>query len=171
MAVVEGAAVTLVADVAHGAPTAPIEFVALDGWRVRWSCDGADIFVGGRPARVQDDAPSVSERRVSSTGAPLTGAAALEPVRWNEGPTLDISTPVARGAVPPMAVRGRVIQERDGRVVIGERTSAGNGPWRDVGPGVPLAATRAGHFILAIAPRTDGRPHESPDHAVVYRVP
>jgi hypothetical protein len=171
MAVVEGAAVTLVADVAQGAPTAPIEFVALDGWRVRWSCDGADILVGGRPARVQDDAPSASERRTSSTGAPLTDAPALDHVRWNEGPTLDISTPIAHGAVPPMAVRGRVIEEREGRVVVRERTAADDGPWRDVGPGVPLAATRGGHFILAIAPRTDGRPYESPDRAVVYRVP
>jgi hypothetical protein len=171
MAVVEGAAVTLVADVADGAATAPIEFVSLDGWRVRWSCDGADILVGGRPTRVQDDAPSASERRVSATGAALTTAPPTDSVHWTDGPTLDISTPVAPSGVRPFAVRGRVVEARDGRVVVRERTAAGRDSVRDVGPGVPLAATRGGHFILAVAPRTDARPYESPDHAVVYRVP
>ena len=171
MAVVEGAAVTLVADVAEGAPTAPIEFVSLDGWRVRWSCDGADIFVGGRPVRVQDDAPSASERRVSSTGSALSSAPPADSVRWTDGPTLDISAPLARDSVRPMAVRGRVIEARDGRVVVRERTKAGRDTVRDIGPGMPLATTRGGHFILAVAPRPTARPHESPDRAVVYRVP
>jgi hypothetical protein len=171
MGVMDGAAVTLVADVEHGTPSAPIEFVALDGWRVRWSCDGADLFVGGRPTRVQDDAPSANERRVSSRGAALTTAPPADSPRWNEGPTLDIGTPTARGVVAPMAVRGRWIEARDGRIVVRERTVAGRDSLRDVGPGTPLAATRGGHFILAIAPRTDRRPHESPDRAVVYRVP
>ncbi len=171
MGVIEGAAVTLLADVAHGAPTTPIEFVALDGWRVRWSCDGADILVGGRPVRVQDDSPSGSERRVSSAGGALTAAPPADDVRWNEGPVLDISTPVARGPVTPLAVRGRSIEARDGRIVLRERNAAGRDTLLDVGPGIPLAATRGGHFILAIAPRIDGRPHESPDRAVVYRVP
>ena len=171
MGVVEGAAVTLVADVGQGAPTTPITFVSLDGWRVRWSCDGADILVGGRPARVQDDAPSASERRVSSTGTALTGAPPADSVRWIDGPTLDNTTPAAFGAVQPLTVRGRVVEARDGRVVVRERSAAGGDTVRDVGPGVPLAATRGGHFILAIASRTDARPHESPDRAVVYRVP
>jgi hypothetical protein len=171
MGVVEGAAVTLVADVEHGAPTAPSEFVALDGWRVRWSCDGADILVGGRPARVQDDAPSASERRVSSTGVATTSAPPSDAPHWTDGPVLDISVPLARGAVPPLHVRARVIEERDGRIVMRARTTAGQDTVRDVGPGVPLAATRGGHFILAVAPRADGHPHESPEHAVVYRVP
>jgi hypothetical protein len=171
MAVVEGAAVTLVADVASGVPTAPIEFVSLDGWRVRWSCDGADILVGGPPARVQDDAPSGSERRVSSGGSATTGAPPADSLRWADGPTLDISTPTQRGRATQLAVRGRVVEERNGRVVVRERTAAGRDTVRDVGPGVPLAATRGGHFVLAIAPRIAPRAHESADHAVVYRIP
>jgi hypothetical protein len=168
MGVVEGAAITLVADVASGAEVAPLSFVALDGWRVRWSCGGADLFVGGRPSRVQDDSPSADERRVPATGASPTSAAASPGPAWTDGPTLDISTPVARGRVAPLVVRGRVIEERAGRIVV---RSASSETARDVGPGVPLAATRGGHFVLAIAPRTDARPYESPDHAVVYRVP
>lgn len=171
MAVVEGAAVTLVADVEHGAPTAPIELVALDGWRVRWSCDGADVLVGGRPSRVQDDAPSAAERRVSSTGGTRTSAPPADHPQWTDGPTLDISVPAASGPGRPLAVRGRTIDQRAGRIVVRQRSAAGTDTVRDVGPGVALAATRGGHFILAVAPRPGRRPYESPDHAVVYRVP
>jgi hypothetical protein len=171
MAVVEGAAVTLVADVGQGAPTAPIELVALDGWRVRWSCDGADVIVGDRPVGVQDDSPSAQERRVSTAGGAVSRAPEADSLRWIDGPTLDIGTPVAYDSAPPLRVRDRVIEMRDGRIVVRGRTAAGRDSVRDIGPGVPLAATRGGHFILAVARRTDGRPHESPDHAVVYRVP
>jgi hypothetical protein len=170
MAVVEGAAATFVADVAHGTPTAPVEFVALDGWRVRWSCDGADLFIGGRPAMVQDDAPSSTERRVSSSGDAVTAAPAAAAPHWVDGPTLDISTPAAAGAARDFPVRGRSIEAHDGRILVRDQ-GAGREAARDVGPGTPLAATRGGHFILAVAPRTDKRPYESPDHAVVYRVP
>ena len=171
MAVVEGAAVTLVADVGHGAPTAPVEFVALEGWRVRWSCDGADLLVGGRPAKVQDDAPSATERRVSTTGADTTSAPAAMAPRWTDGPTLDISAPATMPASPPITVRGRTIEHRAGRIVVRERATGTPDVVRDVGPGVALAATRGGHFILAVAPRPDRRPHESPEQAIVYRVP
>lgn len=167
MAVVEGAAATFIADVDRDAPVAPIRFVTLDGWRVRWSCDAADLLVGDRPRRVQDDEPSEHERRVSANGTRLTNKPPFDRVRWTDGPTLDISTPVARGASTRLVLRGRTVEERDGRVVVRDA----NGTRRDVGPGVPLAATRHGRFILAVAPRTNARPHESPDHAVVYRVP
>jgi hypothetical protein len=171
MAVVEGAAVTLVADVATDSAVAPVGFVALDGWRVRWSCDGGDLLVGGKPARVQDDSPSTSERRVSSRGGDTTSARAADAPAWREGPTLDIGTPVARGATTPLRVRGRTIEERGGRIVLREHAAPARDTEREIGAGVPLAATRGGHFILAIAPRTGARAHESPDHAVVYRVP
>jgi hypothetical protein len=171
MAVVEGAAVTLVADVAHGAPTAPVEFVALDGWRVRWSCDGADLLVGGRPATAQDDGPSATERRVSTAGTDTTSAPAAAAPRWTDGPTLDISAPAAMPASPLITVRDRTIEQRDGRIVVRERAAGAPEVVRDVGPGVALAATRGGHFILAVAPRPDRRPHESPEQAIVYRVP
>jgi hypothetical protein len=172
MAVVEAAAVTLVADVAHGAPTAPIEFVALDGWRVRWSCDGADILVGGQPGRVQDDAPSATERRISSAGGgDTTSAPVASAPRWTDGPTLDISAPATLPTPRPLAVRNRVIEQRAGRIVVRDRPVGRPEVVRDVGPGVAVAATRGGHFILAVAPRTNRRPHESPERAIVYRVP
>jgi hypothetical protein len=74
---------------------------------------------------------------------------------------------VARGTSKRLVLHGRTVEERDGRVVVRDA----GGTTRDIGPGVPLAATRNGRFILAVAPRASARPHESPDHAVVYRVP
>ena len=171
MAVVEGAAVTLVADVALGAPTAPIELVTLDGWRVRWSCDGADLLVGGRPATVQDDSPSGSERRVPVTGNDTTSASVAAAPQWIDGPTLDIASSTKVAGPKPFNVRDRVIEQRAGRIVVRERRGGRPEVVRDVGPGGALAATRGGHFILAIAPRTARRPHESPEQAIVYRVP
>ena len=73
-------------------------------------------------------------------------------------------------ASTPLTVRGRVIETRGGRISVRDPLAPVSTA-RDVGPGVPIAATRGGHFILAIAPRTGARPHESPDRAVVYRVP
>ncbi len=171
MGVVEGAAATLVADVADGAPTTPIELVALGGWRVRWSCDGADIFVGSPPTMVQDDAPSASERRVSSRGGAPTSAPPAGPPQWIAGPTLAIDAPGARAAGASLTVRDRVVEARGGRIVVRPRSGSAGDAVHDVGPGIPLAATRSGHFILAIAPRVNGRPHESPERVVVYRVP
>ncbi len=171
MGVVEASAVTLVADVAEGTPTTPIAFVALGGWRVRWSCDGADLLVGAPPATVQDDAPSAGERRVSSVGRAPTGAPPADSLRWVYGPTLEIDAPAVVAAAAPLNVRDRLIESRDGRIFVRDRAGAADAAARDVGPGVALAATRGGHFILALAPNANRRPHESPDHAVVYRVP
>lgn len=166
MAVVEGAAAVFVADVGTDVREAPIRFVTLDGWRVRWSCDGHDLLVGVRPVRVQDDAPAATERRVAADGGAPGSTREADALSWTNGPTLDISTPVERGS-RRLNVRGRVIEERNGRIIV---IDAG-GAERDVGPGVPLAATRSGRFVLAIAPRKGAKAYESPDQAVVYRVP
>jgi hypothetical protein len=37
-----------------------------------------------------------------------------------------------------------------------------------VGPGVALAATRSGHYILALAPRPDAKEYEATHRLVVY---
>lgn len=171
MGVVHAAAVALVADVAEGAPTTPIAFVALGGWRVRWGCDGADLLVGTPPATVQDDAPSAGERRVSVAGAAPTSAPPAEPLRWIEGPTLELGTPAAPRDGRPMPVRDRVVEARDGRVVVRDRPGTAGESTRDVGPGTPLATTRGGHFILALTPPADPRGSDQRDRAVVYRVP
>ena len=170
MAIVEGTAATFVADVAGDVRDAPVRFVALDGWRVSWSCDGHDVLIGGRPERVQDDAPAKATRRVAVQGGSLGSAPAANAVAWVDGPTLDISTPIARDA-RTLRARARVIEGKGNRIIVRDTSTGGWSAPRDVGPGVPLATTRNGRFVLAIAPRTDARQYESPDHAVVYRVP
>ncbi|HEX5971431.1 MAG TPA: hypothetical protein VFY85_05865 [Gemmatimonadaceae bacterium] len=170
MAVVEGAAATFVADVARDVRDAPIRFVALDGWRVRWSCDGHDVLIGVRPERVQDDAPATVTRRVAVQGGQVGSAPEAASVAWVDGPTLDISVPIAREA-RALRARSRVVEGKGNRITVRDSTAEGWSVPRDVGPGVPLAVTRHGRFVLAIAPRTDAKQYESPDHAVVYRVP
>ncbi len=170
MAVVESAAATFVADVARDEREAPVRFVSLDGWRVRWSCDGHDVLIGVRPERAQDDQPASATRLVAVEGGEPRSAPVADPVRWVTGPTLDISIPLERDA-RVLHVRGRLILGNANVVSVQDSSPAGWTAPRTIGPGVPLAATRNGRFVLAIAPRTDARQYESPDHAVVYRVP
>ena len=170
MAVVEGTAATFVADVARDVRDAPIRFVALDGWRVSWSCDGRDLLIGERPERVQDDAPAKLTRRVAVEGGQPGHAPAADSIPWAQGPTLNISVPIAREA-RTLRARGRVIEGRGNRITVRDSTDRGWSAPREVGPGVPLSITRNGRFVLAVAPRTDAKRYESPDHAVVYRVP
>jgi hypothetical protein len=151
-------------------PTAIARFVALDGWRVSWSCDARSILIGERPARAGDDEPASTTRRVAVLAGGAASNAAPAQLRWIEGPSTGIGAP-APASAGPLAVRGRMIESRSGRVVVRDAKAGGAAVERDVGPGVALAATRNGHFILALAPRVGARPHESPSQAVVYRVP
>jgi hypothetical protein len=168
MAVRAGVAATFVADVGAQRAHAPLRFVTLGGWRLAWSRDGADLLVGDAPSRADDDAPSASERRVSSTGSSLSRAPRADSLAWTRGPVLHIAAALPAERVAPLRVRGRMIEAREGRVVV---TDARGAAMRDVGPGRPLAATRDGRFILAIAPRSPAQPSESPDEVIVYRVP
>jgi hypothetical protein len=173
MAVVEGTAITLTADV-DLLPAPAARFASLDGWRVGWSCDGRALLVGDRPQQVSDDEPATQTRRVSwparSTGA--TSTAPADSVRWTTGPTLHIGAPATdSGGASTLLVRGRRIEARAGRVIVHGTDKSGKPTQRDVGAGRPLAATRGGRFILALAPRVNAGSSESPEQAVVYRVP
>jgi hypothetical protein len=169
MAVVEGAAATLVLE-PSALPAATPRFVSLDGWRVGWSCDARSVLVGGKPVRAGDDETSATTRRAMISAGAATTNAAPDAIRWSEGPstTIGVPTPVQART---LRVRNRSIESRAGRVLVRQTDGAGQAVERDVGPGVPLAATRGGHFILALAPRAGAPAQESSDHAVVYRVP
>jgi hypothetical protein len=169
MGVAEGAGVTMVVEL-DSLPMAAPSFVALDGWRVGWSCDARSIAVGARPERVQNDEPATATRRVAFPRGSAVSQAPIAEHRWTGGPTLTIGVPFD-STTGRLAVRKRTIESRAGRVVLRETDGTGHTREHDVGPGVPLAATRGGRFILAIAPRPNPARHESPDHAVVYRVP
>lgn len=168
MGVAEAAAVTLVLETS-ALPAAAPRFVSLDGWRVGWSCDARSVAIGVKPSRAGDDDSAATTRRVMVTAGDASTVRRDEP-RWTEGPNLMFGVPTSVQA-RPLLVRGRSIESRAGRVVVRPIGGAAKGVERDVGPGVPLAATRGGHFILALVPRAGARPPDASDHAVVYRVP
>lgn len=167
MSVAEGAAATFVADVGADVAEAPMRFVTAGGWRVRWSCDGAELLVGDRPARALDDAPAAGERRVRVAGSGTASAPPAGSLAWVAGPSLEVGAPASLVPATTLHARGRTVVARGGRILVRDQAGAE----RDVGPGHPLAVTRGGRFILAIAPRSPARSHEPPDEAVVYRVP
>lgn len=138
----------------------PVAFARTGGWTVAWSCaspNGMTLLTGDKPPRVDDDDPAVAIRP----------ALAAEKVTWSDGPMLDNSAPLARDSARRLVVRDRVIERRGDSVVVRE-----SGVERTVGPGFPLAATRGGRFILAVAPRVGAKQrYDSPDQLVVYRVP
>ena len=138
----------------------PVAFARTGGWTVGWSCasaNGMTLLTGDKPPRVDDDDPAVA----------ITPALAAEKVTWIEGPTLDNSAPLARDSARRLVVRDRIIDRRGDSVVVREGRVE-----RTVGPGFPLAATRGGRFILAVAPRVGAKQrYDSPDQLVVYRVP
>ena len=82
-------------------------------------------------------------------------------------PTLDISLPIDFDAtVSIQPGRARVVAER-GWIRV---QRPGDATPRIVGPGRPLAATRDGRFIAAIAPARVMREYENPTILVVYQV-
>jgi hypothetical protein len=146
----------------------------LGGWRVRWR-RGDTLAIGTRPARSQDDAPAarwelvvpVGTDSLSATIAVVTDTTRLAPLFWAEGPTLDIASAVDLSAEKTIDAGAARIVSRGGTIFL---TRPGDATPVPVGPGLPLAATTNGRYIVAIAPHTDRREHESPTITVVYEV-
>lgn len=139
------------------------------GWRVRWR--GDTVLAGSAPRTVQDDA----EPTVWTAWAP--GARRGEPasvtmlppdLAWREGPLLDIGPASDSLAMAPasVAIDGGTVTSTAGRITI---RRDGARP-REVGPGLVLAATRGARFIVALAPRTGGKPYDPKVRLVVYEV-
>lgn len=151
------------------------------GWRVRW-LPGDTLAVGGQPSGSQDASPSSSWTLVrvaagDSLGAPLgtvTDSTRFAPVGWQNGPTLDMSVPLDIGAARTVDAGAARIESRGGTIYLSRR---GESAPIVVGPGIPLAATANGRFIVAIAPRAPASggpsataPGESASIPVVYEV-
>ena len=147
------------ASMTQGGTTLPIA----GGWRVRWAEDGDVLAIGSKPERVQDDSPSASWLGVD----PATGAVIgpleqteLDPLQWVEGPVMDVSVDVDFREARSLAIDDGTLESRGGWVRL-------NG--RIIGPGLAVAATRSGEFIVALAPRADARQYEAKVEPVVYR--
>jgi GNAT superfamily N-acetyltransferase len=166
---------------ATGARVAPARPLAtLGGWRLRWVA-GPALALGVPPASTMDDAPSTRWVLVDpGSGRPLPGAARplrddtslARGERWERGPTIDIGLPV--DAQPRrIDIPGARVESRDGwvSVVPVVTAPAAAAPRsRVVGPGIALAATAGGRFILALAPKLRPREYEAPMELVVYEV-
>ncbi|MFN2567759.1 MAG: hypothetical protein ABR499_22420 [Gemmatimonadaceae bacterium] len=151
---------------------------SLHGWRVRWTRTGDTLAVGAEPRSVQDDAPParwvlVRPRRWAifrdSLGG-TTDSSGFARVAWVTGPTMERATPVDLTSRRTLAIDGGSIDVLDGSIRVTKRTSDGRVEIRAVGPGLPLAATAGGRFIVALVPRAETKPHEMHAHTVVYDV-
>ena len=136
---------------------------SLTGWQVRWNSSGTRIFGGLGPERVQDDAPStvwVSMTPSGDSAVQWTGEAPLDTatIAWVTGPTLDVSV---------MPDTSAVTLERAGHTV----TSAGDTIRVDdrvLGPGIAMAATRHGCFVLALVRDSAAREFDPKWRAAIY---
>jgi hypothetical protein len=137
------------------------------GWRVRWSADGETLAVGTNPRRAQDDETSRGWIAVRDSAPPrLLGAAGGGPLvrtRWVAGPVLDASVPVElkRGGAGADGVQ---VTNEGGWIRIADAT----GGRRIVGPGVALASTTSGRFVLALAPHANALRDAPTAQLVVY---
>ncbi|HEU4698387.1 MAG TPA: hypothetical protein VFS40_04365 [Gemmatimonadales bacterium] len=151
---------SLSADQLHARVLYPVA----SGWRVRWGDDdGRYLLLGDAPAHPRDDAPAASWQRLdlaSGQVAPAPAPAGRSHVPWVEGPVLDVSVAVdtARRTV---SIEGAHLESRDGWIRLSGHV---------LGPGVLLAATRGGRFVLALVPNPEPAQGEAPWMFAVYTI-
>ena len=140
--------------------------VALDGWRVRWTRGGDSVAAGSAPVRIDDQAGPTrwtlvrgDARDYRGDHRTLTDSSSLVAMKWVEGPTIDISVPIDTRKATVLDVAAARIESRDGIIT---RTPRDGSPMR-VGPGLPLAATASGVYILALVPRAGGESEPTVD--------
>jgi hypothetical protein len=159
-------------------PAVPGPTHSLHGWRVRWAPTGDTLAAGAAPRMVQDDAPParwvlVRPRRWALYGDTLGGttdSTRFARVGWITGPTIELGSPVDVRGRREIAVERGTVESRDGAIHLTTRASRGPSHTRVVGPGLALAATASGRFIVALVPGTDGKEHEMRAYPVVYRL-
>jgi hypothetical protein len=163
-----------------GDSASPKMFPLARGWRVRWTSDGALIALGNAPTRALDAEPSETwtalDPKTGEFHGSLPSASKIVEPKMFSGPVLHSgSGPDLNSAPPIKATRdGRDVTITSERGVItataktaGDTTTAV--PYV-VGPGIALAATAGGTFIVAVSPRSKVAAGESPVELVVYRV-
>ena len=158
----------LIALPAAGSTTSDIESRPLrgpGGWRIGWTVDGGAIALGTNPARRADDAPPAAWMAVDpgtlEVVGTLTPDTRLADVEWLEGPVLDISLPIDLRGGRSIATAGDEITSEGGWIRVGGRL---------IGPGIVLAATRTGRYVLALAPRPGREAYDTPTQLVLYVV-
>ena len=160
-----------------GDSSSPKMFPIPRGWRVRWTSDGALVALGNAPARSLDAEPSESwtalDPKTGEFHGSLPSTSRIVEPRMTSGPVLHA------GSGPDVSSAPRIKAVRDGRemtitsergvITIGSVSDSSAAPYV-VGPGIALAATAGGKFIVALAPKTKVAEGEMPVEVVVYRV-
>ncbi|HET9605204.1 MAG TPA: hypothetical protein VFO96_13010 [Gemmatimonadales bacterium] len=136
---------------------------SLTGWRVRWNRDGSRVFGGLGPTMVQDDSPStiwVSMTPSGDSAVQWTGAAPLDTatVSWITGPTLDVSVTPDSSAVT-LTRAGHTVTSASDTVRVDDRV---------LGPGIAVAATRHGCYVLALVQDSAAREFDPRWRAAIY---
>lgn len=164
-----------------GDSSAPRMFPVARGWKVRWTSDGALVALGNAPTRTLDAEPSETwtalDPRTGEFHGSLPSTSRIVEPQMVSGPVLHSTSGPDLGSAPPIkATRGgrslSIVSERGVITIAGKSagdTMATVTPYV-VGPGIALAATAGGTFIVALAPRTKIAQGEMPVEAVVYRV-
>lgn len=134
------------------------------GWRVAWSPDGTRLFAGVPPAHPRDHTPSdawISVDPASGNSHPVSGSPERAQVPWISGPVLDVSVPIRNTARVVIPTGEGTITSRDGWIRLDGRM---------FGPGIALAATAGGHYLLALVPNASPQPGEASHMLVVYTI-
>lgn len=163
-----------------GDSAAPKMFPVARGWRVRWTSDGALIALGAPPTRALDAEPSESwtalDPKTGEFHGSLPTSSKIVEEKYFDGPVLHLTSGPDMSAAPPIKVTrgGRemtIVSERGVITMAGAASadSTAAAPYV-VGPGIALAATAGGGFVVALAPRGKVGAGESPVELVVYRV-
>ncbi len=138
-------------------------FPVAGGWRVGWSPDASLILVGTDPQRVDNDAPATQWFGIDALTGQPRGHYQTTPqpahVNWTEGPVLDISVRPDTANRISFPIEGGAVESRGGWI---------RARGRIVGPGVVLATTRGGRFVVALAPNPDAGEYDAKEMLVVY---
>ena len=137
--------------------TWPVPF----GWRVRWTEDGDRIQLGRGPARADDDDPASGWITLDPKSGAVSAADSsdMTTINWVQGPTVDISVTPDTTAEMVFSVDGGSVNRVEGMIVV---------RGREVGPGIPLAATAAGCYVAALAPDSTAGEYDPKWRLVVY---
>jgi hypothetical protein len=157
---------------------APRLFPVARGWHVRWTADGTTVALGNNPSKSDDDEKSETWSALDPSTGALHGslpsnASLYEPV-FTEGPTFELSNPVAIDKSPAILVthdgKQFTIESARGVITISEAGAGPSSPPRVIGAGIALTATAGGRYVLAIAPTTRPEPHGMSVEPVIYTV-
>jgi hypothetical protein len=155
----------------------PQVFAIPRGWRVRWTQDGTTLALGANPRQVQDHTPSVGWSALDPQTGQLHGSlpstTRLAEPQWVRGPELYFGMTVDFSTAPTINVKqgglNYLIESQRGVISLRDPAFETHAAI-PVGPGIALAATAGGRYIVALAPRSRMRPNELPVEVVVYTV-